>query len=137
MKNKIKLKLKLNKVGLLYIKGKIKGKPTRLILDTGATTSVIDAETAKRLALASKKSKRVAGGLGTATHSISKIKPFKIELGGIKFPKQGFIMLDLGAVNESLIRENTKPIQGIIGSDFLMAYKARINYEKQEVSLTL
>ena len=81
---------------------------------------------------------KLSTGLGTNSmeSSFTKIKKFTIsdELILNDFTA---ILLDMGHVNESYKMLNIQPIDGVLGSDLLMQYKAVINYKTKILKLTV
>lgn len=138
---KIVLKIKLlnieNDGFHLCIKGKINGKVANLLIDTGASRTVFDVNRMDKFVKVKKlkKNEQLSTGLGTNSMEshVSELK--KIDLNGLVINNYHGIFIDLSHVNTSYEGINLKPIDGVIGSDILLKYKAIINYEKMEMTL--
>jgi len=132
----MKIKLKQNKTNYLIAKGIVNGKKVSFIIDTGASSSMIDKKWADKLNLKLSKSNGKAAGYGSASFDLSIIKKLEIELGDKVFKISKAMCTDLSNVNKSLKRDGAKPIVGLIGADILIKYKAIIDYDKMTMKLT-
>ncbi|MBK6833884.1 MAG: clan AA aspartic protease [Bacteroidetes bacterium] len=138
---KIVLKIKLlnieNDGYHLSIKAKINGKVANLLIDTGASRTVFDLNRMDKFINKKdlKKNDQLSTGLGTSSmvSHVSEIK--KLDLGGLIIANYDGIFIDLSHVNHSYENIKLKPIDGVIGSDILLQFKAVVNYEKMELVL--
>jgi hypothetical protein len=138
---KIVLKIKLlnieNDGYHLSIKAKINGKVANLLIDTGASRTVFDLNRMDKFINKKdlKKNDQLSTGLGTSSmvSHVSEIK--KLDLGGLIIANYDGIFIDLSHVNKSYENIKLKPIDGVIGSDILLQFKAVVNYEKMELTL--
>lgn len=138
---KIVLKIKLlnieNDGYHLLIKTKINGKVANLLIDTGASRTVFDLNRMDKFINKKdlKKNEQLSTGLGTSSmvSHVSEIK--KLDLGGLIIANYDGIFIDLSHVNKSYENIKLKPIDGVIGSDILLQFKAVVNYEKMELTL--
>lgn len=121
----------------LIVNAKVNEKPARLLIDTGASRTVFDFnrihlfEKGKKPELHSK----VSSGLGTSTMESHVITLKSLHFGKLAIKNYSTVLLDLSHVNDSYKRIRKKPIDGVIGSDLLLKYKAVVDYRK--LSLTL
>ncbi|MEI6507650.1 MAG: aspartyl protease family protein [Bacteroidota bacterium] len=121
----------------LFVELKIGENKARLLLDTGASKTVFDKE--RVLAFVSKKkikkhdSKSV--GLGATEVKTKVVKLKKLKIGGMKIEKMEVAVLDIGHVNQTYKQINLPEIDGVLGSDFLMKYLAKIDYEKSVLGM--
>lgn len=132
----MKIKLKMNGVNYLIVKGLVNGKEIPFIIDTGASCSMIDKEWAEKLNLKLNKSNGKTIGYGSSSFDLSIIKKLEIEIDGQVFKVSKAMCSDLSNVNKTLKREGAKPIAGLIGADILMKYKALIDYDKMTMKFT-
>ena len=121
----------------LMIKIQINGKPANLIIDTGASKTIFDK---KRIAkyVSNKKfdaHDKLSTGLGTNTMKSHTTTLKKIKIGDIEIPNYKTVLLDLSHVNKSYKQVGFPPIEGVLGSDILLEYKAVIDYEKKVLKL--
>ena len=115
----------------LFLTLKIGDKPCRLLIDTGASKTVFDAERVLQFVNPSKlkthHSKSV--GLGVTEMETQATKLKNIQIGKLHINKFGVAILPLQHVNQTYANINVPAIDGVLGSDFLMKYKAVINYK--------
>lgn len=131
----IKAKLKLTKTNHFEVKATINGSKGVFILDTGASNSLLGIHNAENFNLKIEDSEIKATGAGASnmTTQISKINAIKI--GKWKKQKMPIILFNLTHVNEGLVSQNAKPVDGIIGADILKKGKAVIDYDKKYLYL--
>jgi hypothetical protein len=58
-----------------------------------------------------------------------------LKIGKFELKKAPLILIDLSHINNALIKQNAKSIQGIIGADILHKGKAIIYYNKKYLYL--
>lgn len=140
MKSTIPFKLiNLNGQGYhLYLEGLINNIKVNLLIDTGASKTVLDKSRFEKIASDSKikEHKHEATGLGTNTMKAYEAIIKKFVIGKIETKNYKAGLLDLSHVNDSYLKLGKKPIDGVIGSDFLKKYNAIINYSKKKIILT-
>jgi hypothetical protein len=121
----------------LMIKVKINGKPANLIIDTGASKTVLDTSRVSKYVKESdfKIHDKLSSGLGTNTMKSQTTSLKKIKIGELEILNYTTVLLDLSHVNGSYEQIGLKPIEGVLGSDILLQYNAVIDYEKRVVKL--
>ena len=62
-------------------------------------------------------------------------KKVTIKIGKWKSKNNSIVIFNLTHVNQALINHNSKPIDGIIGSDILKKGKGIIDYETHKIYL--
>lgn len=121
----------------LLIKVKINNKNAYLIIDTGASKTVLDKGrigkyvSEKEFGIHDK----LSSGLGTNTMESHFTTIKKIKIGEIELLNYKAVLLDLSHVNNSYEQVGFKPIEGVLGSDILLQYKAVIDYERKILKL--
>ncbi|MEO6884437.1 MAG: retropepsin-like aspartic protease [Bacteroidia bacterium] len=122
----------------LLINVKINNKKASLIVDTGASSTVLDKEKIKKFADKKKfiDNDKLSTGLGTSSMKSKKTILEKIIFGTLEVKKYPTLLLDLSHVNKSYKSIGLKPIDGILGSDLLLKYNAIIDYKKKILILT-
>jgi predicted aspartyl protease len=115
----------------------INGKPARLLIDTGASRTVFDAERIK-LFLKTKRHKfkkidKLSTGLGTNTMESHSVKLKEFTLGEKVFNDYISVILNMEHVNQSYRMLGYAEIDGVLGSDILQALKAVIDYRMKEI----
>ena len=113
----------------------INGFAASMIIDTGASNCVLDAERSERFRLIHDPSleRESAIGIGSGSLSISLSRCDRFELGDFKMDKFPFVLLDLSTVNETFGKAGCDPVDGIIGTDLLLAANSVIDYKSATI----
>ncbi len=123
----------------LLIKSKINGKIARLLIDTGASRSVFDEERIRQFV--SDKSfiqhDKLSTGLGTNSMPTSTVTLKSLKLGDLVIENFDAVLLDLKYVNGTYGTLGYSAIDGVLGNDILVKYKATINYKKLTLTLAV
>ncbi|MCZ2276472.1 MAG: retroviral-like aspartic protease family protein [Bacteroidia bacterium] len=130
--------LKIQGLGIhLYIHTYINGKPARMIVDTGASQSVLDVNRVEKFnhgkALSHHEIKTT--GLGTNNMQSFLLEGVTLKTGRAVFKNIEFICIDLSHINNSFQEINIKPVDGVIGGDFLLKHKAVIDYNRKKLTI--
>ncbi|MFN3445652.1 MAG: retropepsin-like aspartic protease [Bacteroidia bacterium] len=139
MKYKIKMEVcELEKKNFhLFVSLKIGNESARLLVDTGASKTVFDSERVlqfvKEKKIKTNDSKSV--GLGVADMETKVVKLKNLTIGKLLLSKLEVAVLPIAHVNETYKQIDLPPIDGVLGSDFFMKYKATINYRNAEIVL--
>ena len=130
-------KTKLNVVELesgdfhTLVRGSVAGQPIRIVLDTGASHSCMDAAYAQSLMpqLPTAPHDGVTAGIGGDDFTVRIADVPDFRLGRFHLPcYQNMALLDFTYINTAYRRLRRKPIQMILGNDFFVNHKAVINY---------
>jgi len=121
--NHFEIKLKINKIKGLFI------------LDTGASNSCVGFDEIKTFDLLTEESEHKASGAGPSEIDTLISKKNNFAIGKFKLKKHPLILIDLSHINNALIKQKAKPVQGIIGADILHKGKAIIDYNKKYLYL--
>jgi hypothetical protein len=113
---------------LIVVSASVNGKPLKLLVDSGSSTSLIDLDEAKALQLPTSGSAHVAGA-AMLTGSVARVET--LDLGGLRFHPFIFEAVPLGLPTS--IRGYG--IEGILGYDVLSHVVARIDYERARLRL--
>lgn len=115
--------------------GKIKGN---LIIDTGASKTILDYTFGQAIAdsITKNEDKNSSGINAMITESHVATVP-KIKIGRLTIQNLTCVLLDLSHINALYQKYCNKEIAGLIGSDFLVAHQAIINYEKKYLKLQI
>ncbi len=131
-----KIFLRNNGAGHFKLNIKVNGKAGNFILDTGASHTVIDeAASGKFLLKFSNRASKDAGGLGNSALKTRKSTGNMIDLKGFQIKKAVLIAIDLSHVNNTLKKNGSAIIDGVIGSDILKKHKALIDYSEKALYL--
>jgi Aspartyl protease len=121
----------------LIAKVKINSKSARLVLDTGASQTVLDMNRIDRFT-AQKKFKKHDGhssGIGSSSMESHMFHTDKFQVGDIILKNTELVLLDMVHVNQSYQLINKKPVDGVLGGDVLKKFQAKIDYAKKELTL--
>lgn len=121
----------------LIFSAKINQKPCRLLIDTGASRTVFDQN---RIALFVEKpemqeNQHLSTGLGTNNMKSHIITLDSLEIGDLYIKNYTSVVIDMVHINQSFEAYGLQIIDGVLGGDILLDYKAEIDYRKQELRL--
>ncbi|MGE0636632.1 MAG: retropepsin-like aspartic protease [Bacteroidia bacterium] len=121
----------------LLIAVKINGKKARLLVDTGASRTVFDINRISKFTKRKKfnKNEQLSTGLGTNSMQSHNTLLKKFEIGKLKIENFEAILLDLKHVNESYEKIGLGSIDGVLGGEILVTFKAVIDYGKKQLKL--
>jgi hypothetical protein len=112
----------------VFVELQIGEKKCRLLLDTGASKTVFDAEKilrfVKEIKIKANESKSV--GLGVSEMETRVVDLKKLQFSKLFIKKMEVAILPISHVNTTYKALNIPEIDGVLGSDFLMKYEAVI-----------
>ncbi|MCZ6488823.1 MAG: retropepsin-like aspartic protease [Gammaproteobacteria bacterium] len=94
--------------GMYYVNGKINGKPTRFLVDTGATFVTMSGRHASQIGIDFKKGERGYANTAAATVPVWKITLDSVMVGGIR-------VVNVAA----MVIEGSNPREALLGNSFL------------------
>lgn len=114
----------------IFVKGKISGVPLTLLIDTGASQSVLDKHFVNTYfsKLPVTVTQHQTTGLGGNLSESSFVKMHRIRIGGCKIKPAKFALIDLGSVNDAYTGAGFEPVEAILGGDLLLKYHAVLDY---------
>jgi hypothetical protein len=116
--------------GKPYIKGIANGKPISIIVDTGASTSIVDLELAEQFGAPSVHEIKV-GGVGSNTSKGLMLRDFEVRLVGSSLTHEVSIAVPLDAVGAMAGRR----LEMVLGYDFLKNYVVQFDYAQRRLRL--
>lgn len=121
----------------LLIKVYVNRKVARIIVDTGASKTVFDKTRIEKFVTERNFDvhEKMSSGLGTNTMQSQTTRIKKMKVGEIEIQDYKAVLLDLSHVNQSYEQIGLAPVDGVLGSDILLHYKAVIDYEKKILKL--
>jgi hypothetical protein len=99
-----------------------------LILDTGASHTILDRQRSERFRLALREERSRAAGLGVSDQAVATGVLRQVAVGPIRLDSLAVSVLDLGHVNGALRQMRVPPVDGIMGADMLLRKRAVIDY---------
>lgn len=130
------VKLKKTKTNHFELKAEINGVKGRFIIDTGASNSCVGFEEAEVFGLNTEASDHKATGAGSNDIETQISKKNKLNIDGFKLKKVDLVLLDLSHINNALVMQDAKAVNGILGADVLERGKAIIDYDKKRLYLS-
>lgn len=124
-----------NAVGHFETAGTLAGQPVSVLIDTGASSTVIDLALANRLGLELSKLEMRGGGAGGIDLELFQVHSAELTVGDIPTRVDLLVALDLTHVNESLAHKGTGPVEAILGNDVFNGQAAVIDYGSQSLFL--
>ncbi|GET30819.1 retropepsin-like aspartic protease [Prolixibacter sp. SD074] len=106
------------------------------VIDSGASKSVFDKSLAEHYQPDENPVKQ-ATGLGKDLVETASGEIGELWLGQFNFGLLTIVLIDLAHINQEYARFSDKQIVGLLGSDFLIRYKAVIDYGQQQLVLKL
>ncbi len=129
------INLKKSVVGHFEIEAKINGKRVLMLLDTGASKSVLDYETANTLNLLLESESNCGGGLGTSEAAVNSSIIEALTIGSIVINSFPLYIMDFSHPIKSIQGRGGNKIDGVIGSDILEPRSAIIEYKESKLYL--
>jgi hypothetical protein len=115
--------------GLIIVQTLMNGKPVRMLLDSGSSSSVIDSATATQLGLTTAGVSHFVGA-GALNGTYARIDHFSVAGLSLNPLVVGAVPLQLPAVIDN------QGISGVLGSDFLARVVTKISYVTNEINFT-
>ena len=123
------------------------GVPVRLLLDTGASHTVVDRASAARLGLATQATTVRGGGVGGTDQMLTTVRLARLTLLGeprgeaaaadVDAIDHVAYVMDLAHVTAALVSQGGSPIDGALGGDLLRPAQAVIDYARSTLYLRL
>lgn len=121
----------------IIIDGKIDEADLTLILDTGASRTIIDKSYADKLEpLPHDAEKPMATGLNAEQIPVELYNIPKLTLEGVVFENVESLTADLTAINDVYLNITGKRIGGLIGCDFLLKKVKSIDFKRKYLTIS-
>ncbi len=121
----------------LFVEGFVNGQRCDLIIDTGASKTVFALNHISDIldTPAEILSGIQSAGINAAEMDSHKGILSRFKMGDFYIEKFNIILIDLNSIDQLYKNISSKSIWGLIGSDFLLKYKAKIDYSKRVLTL--
>ena len=121
----------------IFLKASLNHEEVYMLLDTGASRTVFDMETLKKIHAGIELEKNQDNATGLGTNGVENFTTTiqKLGLGDIEINDYQAGALDLVHVNTSYNKIDIPPIAGVLGSDILVKYQADISYRAKTLKL--
>jgi len=129
--------ISLNKsiLGHFEIEVSLDGQLVLMLLDTGATKSVLHTETAKSLKLELAHESEGGGGLGVSKATVNSTLINEIKIGPLIITSFNMFIMDFSHPIKSIVDRGGNLIDGVIGADILESKAAVIEYKEAKLYL--
>jgi hypothetical protein len=117
-----------NAVGHFETGGELSGRPVRVLVDTGAGSTVVSLSLAIELGLELISEGRTGGGAGGTRLEIFKVANATLILDHAAPKPKALYAMDLSHVNAALALKHASPVDVILGADVFEKQSAVIDY---------
>ncbi len=127
--------LTLNQTGHFQTVAQLNGDSIEILIDTGASGTVVDLAYCQRRNFGMSESGRTGGGVGGLTLPIFRLENPVLTLDGALLKLDRIVAIDLSHVNRALSSKGANPIQAVVGADILQRQQAIIDYANKALFL--
>jgi len=120
----------------ITVLARLRGRPARFIVDTGAGGTILDSKAVSKYKLKLSSASRRGGGVGSAAMRMNYVASHDLALPGLDLSDTKLLTLDLSHVNVGLKKAKVEPVVGVLGADVLWRCHAVIDYERGLVLLS-
>ncbi len=124
----LRIPLEATGVGHFQAPGEISGHPVTILVDTGASSTVIDLEWARQRGFALEATGNHGGGAGTGALAIHRVPGAALSIAGVAITTPEPLALDLGNVAKALAAKGVKAPHAVLGADVMRSRRAIIDY---------
>lgn len=110
-------------VGHLKLAGHVDGRPIDIVLDTGASKTLVELTYCRAEGIAVTDTGQPGHGGNVFT-----LGDVAMTLDGLHLRTDGIFAIDISSTNERLIKRGIDPIRAVIGQDVLRYHQAVIDY---------
>ena len=115
--------------------GTLAGHPVRVLVDTGASNTVVSLDLAQKLGLKLTTTDHTGGGAGGARLDIYQVQENSLRLDDATPRPEALYAMDLSHVNASLAMKGATPIDVVLGVDVFEKQAAVIDYASRSLFL--
>jgi len=120
------------------LRGKINGFEVNLIIDTGASRTVIDKSITVNFPVIQIDSvEPYAAGINAQKIAVEQVEIPSFILGEVDFGKTAVFITDLSPISQLYNEMVNFPIHGLLGCDFLENFKAKIDFKTRTISVKI
>ncbi|HEY8258288.1 MAG TPA: retropepsin-like aspartic protease [Gemmatimonadales bacterium] len=115
-------------VGHFEAAGTLNGTPIRVLIDTGAASTVLSLNLVRRLGLELVPLGPTGGGAGGANLEVFEVRGAELRLGEVVPRPEMLVAMDLSHADAALAQQGAGPVEAILGVDVYEAQAAVIDY---------
>jgi [ribosomal protein S5]-alanine N-acetyltransferase len=124
----VRVPLQRSEVGHFHARGRLRGRDVSVLVDTGASSTLVSLALARDLGLALSLHPDKGGGAGGAAMDVFVVEGADLELDPLAIRPRHLLAMDLSHANEALVANGAAPIDAILGLDVFEAQGAVIDY---------
>ncbi|RMA79496.1 retropepsin-like aspartic protease [Umboniibacter marinipuniceus] len=125
----VAIELTENRFGHFVAHGQLNSNPVDILVDSGATTTVVDRSFVERINAATRESTIRAVGLGGSQGYLEIVDFNSFSLGDQFLDANDMKVMNLEHINRVYRSNEVRSLSAIIGSDYLKAHNAIIDYD--------
>lgn len=112
--------LTCSSIGQYLVTLKYGGHELTVILDSGASSSVVNIERARQLNVDLEHLGVKAAGVGTTAADVFRLPMREIRIRDFVLDQTHLLAMDMSHVNQALKERNVAPVDGVLGTDVLI-----------------
>ncbi len=116
-------------VAEMCVEGQSGKRDLRLVVDNGSSVTLLTPDAAKSLGLSVDKTGGMVGGLGGGGIAVSTTRAKAVKIGAHEEKDVSILVIDIGHVNAGFKGAGEKTVDGVLGSDWMLAKKALLDIE--------
>jgi hypothetical protein len=122
-------------VGHFEVEGTLNGHTVRVLIDTGAASTVASLSRVSEIGFPIKPISRCGAGAGGTNLEVFQVDCAELRLGDVVPKVSALLAMDLTHVNTALAQKGVIPVDVILGVDVFDAHEAVIDYGSQSLFL--
>lgn len=119
----------------LIVPVEINGIQGDMIIDTGASVTVVDRQIFPENLPKETEVRMTSGSVTGQIHDVHLVKAAKFKIGGRTIKEMPLAAIDLKYVNEMYDKYLKRKIIGLLGCDFCVRHQVNIDYRKKEFTI--
>lgn len=119
----------------LLVKVEADGVRGEMIIDTGASVTVLDRELFAGKAVGEEEGEVASGSVTGQINGVRLIELDSLRIGGRRWRHVRMVGMDLGYVNDVYGKHLSRRVIGLLGSDFCVRHKVCIDYARREMRM--
>ena len=123
------------KTGHINATFKVNGKPCVFLVDTGGGGTLIDISKKEKYGLEALGKRDYAAGIGSVS-SLVRTSAI-LQVNGREFKSDNLFLMDISYLNAEFKKTKGRPVDGVLGTDFLETHKVVIDYPHSKLYLII